>query len=605
MIIPMKKVSFLIHHKDYHQFLVDLQHIGIVDVVDRGVEPDAKTAEEIALLQQIVKTWKFLSAKSDGKEVNPSTLSYTEILANIQQTQSESESLKHKINALEKSYRTLLPWGDFSKETIEKLEKHGYQIRFFEVPERKFIDTWRQEYNLEIIHQSDGQYYFVIVQLPGEKVEIDAEEVKAPERAASEVLKEKEELVARAHEINRYYIENAAAFIPVLEKVRMEKENSISFDRVIDNTSKEAADRLMIIEGWIPKPKVKEIEAFLNDKQVFHIMDEPEKSEKVPIMLLNGKFSRLFEPIGKLYSLPKYSELDLTPFFAPFFMMFFGFCLGDAGYGLLFIIGATLFKKKVKKEFRPMLTLLQWLGSATVLFGIVSGTFFGINLIELIDKGQLTFMADMRAYMLDSEKMFYFALVLGGIQIVYGMVIKAMNLYKQYGLHHAMTTIGWIMLILGNIVLYFVKNEGNQGLINILYYVLFGITGVFILFMNNPGKNIFINFGGGLWEVYSIVTGVLGDLLSYIRLFALGVSSAILGYVFNDLALQMSGSTPVVSQLIFLIILLVGHGLNIFMATLGAFVHPMRLTFVEFYKNAGFNGGGKAYNPFVKRTQEL
>jgi V/A-type H+/Na+-transporting ATPase subunit I len=85
----------------------------------------------------------------------------------------------------------------------------------------------------------------------------------------------------------------------------------------------------------------------------------------------------------------------------------------------------------------------------------------------------------------------------------------------------------------------------------------------------------------------------------------LGVSSAILGYVFNDLALQMSGSTPVVSQLIFLIILLVGHGLNIFMATLGAFVHPMRLTFVEFYKNAGFNGGGKPYNPFVKRTQEL
>jgi V/A-type H+/Na+-transporting ATPase subunit I len=288
--------------------------------------------------------------------------------------------------------------------------------------------------------------------------------------------------------INRYYIENAAAFIPVLEKVRMEKENSISFDRVIDNTSKEAADKLMIIEGWIPKPKVKEMEAFLNDKQVFHIMDEPEKSEKVPIMLHNGKFSRLFEPIGKLYSLPKYSELDLTPFFAPFFMMFFGFCLGDAGYGLLFIIGATLFKKKVKKEFRPMLTLLQWLGSATVLFGIVSGTFFGINLIELIDKGQLTFMADMRSYMLDSEKMFYFALVLGGIQIVYGMVIKAMNLYKQYGLHHAMTTIGWIMLILGNIVLYFVKNEGNQGLINILYYVLFGITGVFILFMNNPER---------------------------------------------------------------------------------------------------------------------
>jgi len=109
---------------------------------------------------------------------------------------------------------------------------------------------------------------------------------------------------------------------------------------------------------------------------------------------------------------------------------------------------------------------------------------------------------------------------------------------------------------------------------------------------------------GGLWDVYSMVTGVMGDLLSYIRLFALGVSSAILGYVFNDLAMQMSGDIPVLSQLIFVIILLVGHGLNIFMASLGAFVHPMRLTFVEFYKNAGFKGGGRSYNPFRNKEVE-
>jgi len=107
--------------------------------------------------------------------------------------------------------------------------------------------------------------------------------------------------------------------------------------------------------------------------------------------------------------------------------------------------------------------------------------------------------------------------------------------------------------------------------------------------------------GSGIWDVYSIATGVMGDLLSYIRLFALGVSSAILGYVFNDLAMQMSGDIPVLSQIIFVIILIIGHGLNIFMASLGAFVHPMRLTFVEFYKNAGFAGGGKPYRPFSKK----
>jgi V/A-type H+/Na+-transporting ATPase subunit I len=111
-----------------------------------------------------------------------------------------------------------------------------------------------------------------------------------------------------------------------------------------------------------------------------------------------------------------------------------------------------------------------------------------------------------------------------------------------------------------------------------------------------------MNVGVGLWTTYNMVTGILGDLLSYIRLFALGISSAIMGFVFNSLAVEMSGSIPVLSILIMIIILVIGHSINIFMSGLGAFVHPLRLTFVEFYKNAGFSGGGKQYNPFRKIT---
>jgi V/A-type H+/Na+-transporting ATPase subunit I len=111
-----------------------------------------------------------------------------------------------------------------------------------------------------------------------------------------------------------------------------------------------------------------------------------------------------------------------------------------------------------------------------------------------------------------------------------------------------------------------------------------------------------MNVGVGLWNTYNMVTGILGDLLSYIRLFALGISSAIMGFVFNSLAVEMSGSIPVLNILIMVVILVIGHGINIFMSGLGAFVHPMRLTFVEFYKNAGFAGGGKQYNPFRKIT---
>lgn len=604
MIVPMKKYTFLIHHKDYRKFLQKLQDLGMVDVEDTGVEPDEDTNCEIMRISQFNKAINILeSHREEGTEKDTNLMPGT-ILKKVLQMDSEVETIRQKINSLDKAYRSLRPWGDFSVDLIRKLEEEGFYLRYFSVSEKRFRPEWPEQYNLEVISHGEGKTNFVIVLREGETIEIDAEEVKAPERPASEVLKEKEELEARIAEIKSFYTENAEAFIPALKKARMDTENRVSFDTAMRSADKQADDKLMVLQGWVPGPKQENVEEFLDENNIFFLKSKPEEGDKVPVMLKNNKYSRLFEPIGKLYSLPKYGELDLTPFFAPFFMLFFGFCLGDAGYGLLFLIVGTLIKPRMKKEVKRIISLLQWLGATTIIFGAVSGTFFGINLIEVAEEGRVNWLVSLRDLMLDSEKMFYFALVLGGLQIIYGMVIKTVNISQQRGFKYALSTIGWIVLIVGSLTLFAVRNDSNQDMVNTLFYALLGVSGVFILFLNNPDKNLLVNFGGGLWDVYSIVTGVMGDLLSYIRLFALGVSSAILGYVFNDLAMQMSGDIPVLSQLIFVIILLVGHGLNIFMASLGAFVHPMRLTFVEFYKNAGFKGGGRSYNPFRKKEVE-
>jgi V/A-type H+-transporting ATPase subunit I len=603
MILPMKKYSMLVHHADFEQFLINLQNLGVVDVTDRGVEPDVVTQQKIDLLQQYDRTIKFLSAKINKESTTNTDLSAQEIVDKISAMQAELDDIRQKGASLEKLYRMLRPWGDFDRAMFDKLEAHGFKLRFYVAGQRKYNPEWAAQYNLEIISETDGQVYFVIVDTGQGAIEIDAEEVRAPERAASGVIAEREKHEERATEISTYFKDQARAFIPKLLNVRNELLDQINFKNVVQNSATEADDQIRIVQGWVPAQKADAVDIFLNEQSIFFLVENPVKGEKVPILLKNGKYSTLFEPIGKLYSLPKYGELDLVPFFAPFFMMFFGFCLGDAGYGLLFLIGATIAKPRVDGMMKKIVTLGQWLGGATIIFGALTGTFFGMNLIEMVDNGNLTWLAGVRTYMLDSEKMFYLALILGAIQILYGMGIKAANLSRQFGFRYAFSTLGWMLLIVGGIVLYLLRSDNNQQLIITLFYVLLGISGILILFMNNPDKNIFINFGGGLWDVYSVVTGVLGDLLSYIRLFALGVSSAILGYVFNDLATQMSGSIPVVSQIIFVLILLIGHGLNIFMASLGAFVHPLRLTFVEFYKNAGFQGGGKPYNPFMKKEE--
>ena len=146
-----------------------------------------------------------------------------------------------------------------------------------------------------------------------------------------------------------------------------------------------------------------------------------------------------------------------------------------------------------------------------------------------------------------------------------------------------------------------VKEYNQMTIVTKLVYLLLAVAGLLVFVLNNLRRNVVVNIGAGLWDTYNMVTGLLGDVLSYIRLFALGISGSVLGLVFNDLAMNMSGDIPVLKQVIMLVILLFGHGVNLFMSGLGAFVHPMRLTFVEFYKNSGFEGGGKKYNPLRRR----
>jgi len=424
----------------------------------------------------------------------------------------------------------------------------------------------------------------------------EADEITSIHHSSGEIQNNIESLNKEADQINAYFDEIAASYLPLLEKTRSRLSEDYNYKRVLEASEKIAEDKIMILSGWVPASNDAELKSYLDTNDIVYIVEKPEPEDNVPVMLKNNSFSRLFEPIGKLFSLPAYSELDLTMYFAPFYMMFFGFCLGDAGYGLLFIVAAGILKLKIKKDFKPYLSLLQWLGAATVLFGILTGTFFGINLIE----AEFNFLADFKKYFLDPNKVFNLALILGVVQIIFGMIIKSINRSRQYGFQYSLSTIGWIIVLLGS-VLYFLLS--NTGVIPASQNILYGILatgGFFILFFSDPKSNILVRFGKGLWDIYNSVTGIFGDVLSYIRLFALGLSSAILGYVINDIGLQIIGVGPVIGHLLFVVFMLFGHGLNILIATLGAFVHPMRLTFVEFYKNAGFEGGGKEYKPFSK-----
>jgi V/A-type H+/Na+-transporting ATPase subunit I len=603
MIIPMTKYSFLVYHREYEDFLQDLRDLGVVHLIEKQADITDDIRDQYQLIDRVDKVIRFLNKK----EVEPKTVGNLqgglEVFEEIVELQSQLEHNHHALVNLQKELNELLPWGDFSSDLLKKLHENNISFKFYITQTRKFDPAWQEEYPLQIINNTGGNVYFVVIEKNGEQIEIPAEEFRFPKHSLSDLRQLLEEAQQKIHSTEARFDEYAASSIPALQDYKNNLIQLIEYDKAKFHTLHEAENRLMIVEGWVPENKKEELNDYLDKSSAVYITAGADPKEKVPIMLKNKGFSSKFEVLGELYSLPKYNELDLTPFFAPFYTLFFGFCLGDAGYGLLIVIATLFARRKVQKELKPVVSLVFYLGLSTILFGLIGGTFFGINLFETNLPFYSSMQSALKAEGTDINNiLFYLSLVLGGIQIMFGMILKAINEIIQFGWKLALGTIGWIILIIGMVSIYMVSKFAGieMEVLKPFTYGVLGLSGLLILFLNNLKRNVLMNLGVGLWNSYNMVTGLVGDLLSYIRLFALGISSAILGFVFNSLAVSMSGDIPVLSIVFMVIILVIGHSINLFMSGLGSFVHPMRLTFVEFYKNAGFAGGGKKYNPFRK-----
>ncbi len=593
----MYKYSFLAYHKDYLSFLNELREIGVVHIIEKNQEVSEEISSSLQLVSKINETVKYLDKRVEQKHpVKNAKKDGLELLNEIQDIKNELDKLKQKREALKKQISDLEPWGNFSLETIEKLKENNIALHFYICPEKAFNDEWTKDYTVETINKFASDVYFVVITKQGEKPDIDADPVSPPSASLSQLQQQLQEIEKEIKKINTTLDEYAEKYIDLLNHTAALIQENTDFKQVVNNVEGRVDDKIMFVEGWVPSDREMELLQMLEKENVLFLKEtaKNEDPKEVPVVLKNNKFARLFEVIGNLFSLPNAKELDLTPYFAPFFALFFGFCLGDAGYGLLFIIAATIFKPKVNKDIKPILSLLQVLGGATVFFGVLTGTFFGVELAK-VDA-----LSGIKDQFLSYDKLFNLSLQIGLVQIIFGMCLKAVNTIKQKGWLYAASIFGWILLAIASVLFFMVIPEELQNNYKVTYYAVIVVSMIMILLLNDPKRNIFVNFGAGLWEVYSNATGLLGDILSYVRLFALGISSAILGLVFNDIALQTRPDIPVLGELVFLIIILFGHGINIFMATLAAFVHPMRLTFVEFYKNAGFAGGGKKYKPFTK-----
>ncbi|MCC8173710.1 MAG: ATPase [Odoribacter sp.] len=610
----MKKLSLLIFYEDYQQFLDELREKGVVHIQEnkeRSAE-DERVQNRLRIVKRIGEMIMKLNGRKPSETPCVADVTEDELLTFLSEKYQRLDQINQQLGGLQKDIQLYSPWGDFSREQIEGLNSFGWDMRFFTVPDRRYNPEWEETAGAVIINEEKGNKYFVTVNKIGETPVIDADPFIFPDITQNEANQELEQLKTEKEETEKYLDDVAVDSIERL-KIYRERIYETTDELNVENASDLILDdKIIVLEGWVPMDREAEMEEYLQSKEVYYTLTRPTPEDDVPIKLKNNFFNRLFEPITEMYSLPNYGELDPTPFFAPFFMLFFGLCMGDGGYGLLIWLTCLLLRNKVKPGMRGYLRLGEYLGISTMIVGLLTGSFFGISL-EAVTwpwlKGVKDYFiteANYGKYFGGYNPLMFIAFGLGIIQILFGMYVNVLRITKQFGFKYALSTLAWLVGLTMCILVFGLPllKVALPLIIKYAGYAILALCALIIIFYNTPGKSVFSNIGNAVWNTYNMASGLLGDILSYVRLFALGLTGSILGGVFNSLAFDLTAGLPTVIQfMLAFIILLIGHSLNFALCFLGALVHPMRLTFVEFYKNAGFEGGGKKYEPFRKRVE--
>ncbi|MBR4980002.1 MAG: ATPase V [Bacteroidales bacterium] len=607
MIREMTKYSFVIFHNDVPEFLKKLQELGVMDIT-RSSKPASAASKHLfsdisrysASLKSLNQIKKEYAAAHSEKaaEVTDAETAVKKCESLIKQRRE----LKAQIAELNVSYKEALPWGDFSEDTIEKIKSLSLTPHFISLQKKKFDPSLKEKYPLQIISETQDKVYFVILTEPDQTIKGKFKEVQTPQRCASEIEGEIKQLKEQYKKATDDLISLTSATDSISEKI---KSLSAEADLFLakEGSTKKAEQTLEVFTGFAPTECTETITNALEDESVYYIKEEAKLEDNPPISLRNNRFTRMFAILTDMYGRPAYNEFDPTPYISVFFLLFFAMCMGDAGYGVLLIIIAMLLRKSQgTKEYAP---LVMTLGIATVVVGFLLHTFFGIDISQAswVPEGAKKFMITGKIAGYDSQMVL--ALAIGVLHICIAMVVKAIYATKKNGFANSLGTWGWTLLIVGGVITGAIALAGviDRSLTKTIVIIIGIISALGIFLLNNLHRNPLKNIGSGLWETYNTVTGLLGDVLSYIRLYALGLAGGMLGAAFNQLGGMVLGDSTGFSAMwiFFIIIVVFGHVLNLAMCCLGAFVHPLRLNFLEFFKNSGYEGSGKTYKPLTNK----
>lgn len=621
----MEKVQVLAHSSIKMPLLASLQQAGIVQLEEAPREAFGLSLPpvEITALDQLLRRFKegldFLSRRekkglldrlmAQKPPLTPEvreelrSFSYLPVLEEIERLVAEQQELLSRLKLLEKEVEFLLPLAELDLPLSHFRSEGAWEFRLGTLPrsqEEPFLEMVGEN---PIWHQfiiAEKRHFLTLLLFLKSDVSLIEERLKdvqfSPVYIADPILDRAADGIRIGDVIdgNRREVEKIKARIVELEKEsegladRREKLGQL-YDLFSNERRKIASsgflgetEKVAYLEGWVRTadvPKLRSaLEPYSGASELY--LRPPLSEEDPPVILDNPRPVRPFEIITTLYGLPQRGSIDPTISLAPFFFIFVGLCLSEAGYGAVITLLSLLYIKFGKPKGNALLfvRLLFLLGISNIILGTLVGGWFGfpIRKLLLIDP------------LVDPMKFIILALALGFIQVWLGTLLNLISGLKQKNYVQSIFAQGGWLLLVPALIVYALTKQKIAGIL-----ALAGAAGV--VFFAAPKRNPFARFFGGLYSLYDI-SKYLGDILSYTRLFALGLSTGVIAMVVNTLAKTALG-IPWLGWLLAGLIFLGGHTFNLAISFLGAFVHSMRLQFVEFFTRF-FQPGGKPFRPF-------
>lgn len=588
MIVKMKKITVLAVEKYAAHTVEALRKLGFLHV-SHMQQPRAdyitSLEHKLIVLDKALLLLKDVSKQKQERD-KERLLSYEKEIMNL------SEQNQHYIAEKQKTEEKLLwykNWGDISLVSVEEIEKAGIFIKLY-LCSKSELKKISQDKCVYIISQKGGQVQIVFVSANEEEtlgftqIGLPREGRHSSQRKMTAISEHLEKIEKRVTELSAYrksFLEYKKDLLKNLEfyKVRFGMAHK---------------EGICCLQGFCPQGSVSQIEKVAKLKGWAVMIEEPEDPLEVPTLVSYPRWTKAIKPIFDFMgTLPGYKEYDISPWFLLFFSLFFAMLIGDAGYGFLFL-GVTFFaRRKLPKAPREPFFLMYILAVATIIWGAVTGTWFGAEKIGQLPGFEALVVDKINSFAEGNQNfMIYICFLIGAVHLTLAHAIVA---FKYINSWIALSQVGWIMIvwtsffIAGKLVL----SKAMPG-----FALILGLLGVLLVILfSNFQKNILKGALISLADLPLKAIGCFADVVSYLRLFAVGYASVVLAVTFNNMAFDL-GFNTIFTAVLAVFILFLGHSLNIVLGFMGVIVHGIRLNMLEFSGHLNMEWSGRQYKPF-------